>query len=611
MKLGKKMLSATLSLVLCGSLVAPSFAGTFTELQEQIDNAADGQIKLEEDYHADETTTTITIGAGQNVSLDLNGYTLTGSKDDSVITVNGNLTLDDTSENGDGKVTGGGGHTLTAQPGNSYQVGGGVYVAVDGSFTMEGGEISGNTATLGGGVFIHGGDVTMNGGAISENTVTDTDKTGSNGGGVYISAGPLGGEGSFTMTGGEISGNTSESMGGGVTVSTGIFTMTDGEISGNAAGDAGGVSNYDKVIMTGGEISGNRAEYYGGGVHNVGNFTMEGGKIFDNSALYAGGGVNCADPGYYTGEFTMNGGEISNNTATDAGDDIWNMQGAIITLPDAGSMGADLDGKNASGWYNDSSDTRWGDAYENKDSVHNYKDELFIKAAHDEYFAVTDSEGDVLAWVEKGTEINVSELEEPTQDGYTFVGWADEDGTPVETLTVTGKITLVAQWEKIEEPVVTPPVTRPATAGEVEIDEVEVPLAGLFTRADAIGYLWQQAGEPEWGLSDFEDVPEDHQWAVAIGWAQDMGIARADEEGNFRPDELVLRGVEDLEADPEGELQEFLNWYAQYAGVELDEGELFIELEGALDDVIMGEEAQVIFDDFFAKLEAALTAAAA
>ncbi|MDE6260625.1 MAG: hypothetical protein K2M42_07160, partial [Oscillospiraceae bacterium] len=74
----------------------------------------------------------------------------------------------------------------------------------------------------------------------------------------------------------------------------------------------------------------------------------------------------------------------------------------------------------------------------------------------------------------------------------------------------------------------------------------------------------------------------------------------------FRPDDLVLRSVEDLEIDPEGELQEFLNRYAVYAGIELDEGELFIKLAGSPDDVIMGEEAQVIFDDFFAKLEAAL-----
>ena len=120
------------------------------------------------------------------------------------------------------------------------------------------------------------------------------------------------------------------------------------------------------------------------------------------------------------------------------------------------------------------------------------------------------------------------------------------------------------------------------------------------------GYLWEQSGSPEWELSDFEDVPEDHQWAVAIGWAQDIGIAVADEDGNFRPDDLVLRSTEDIE----GELQEFLNRYAVFAGVKLDADELFIELEGAPDDVIMGEEAQAIFDEFFARLELALEQAA-
>ncbi len=142
--------------------------------------------------------------------------------------------------------------------------------------------------------------------------------------------------------------------------------------------------------------------------------------------------------------------------------------------------------------------------------------------------------------------------------------------------------------------------------GLTEIEDEEVPLAGLFTRADAIGYLWEQAGRPEAELSTFEDVPADHVWAEAIGWAQDAGIAVADQEGNFRPDDLVLRWVEDLEAEPEGELQEFLNRYAQYAGVKLDAGELFVELGGEPEDIVMGEDAQVIFDSFFAKLEEAL-----
>jgi len=147
-------------------------------------------------------------------------------------------------------------------------------------------------------------------------------------------------------------------------------------------------------------------------------------------------------------------------------------------------------------------------------------------------------------------------------------------------------------------------VILPAT-GEIEIEDVEVPLAGLFTRADAIGYLWEKAGKPEAGLPGFVDVPEDHPWAVAIGWAQDMGIAVAGEDGSFRPDDLVLRSTENVE----GELQEFLNRYAVFAGTEPDAGEPFIELDGAPDDIIMGEDAQVIFDDFFARLEAALAAA--
>lgn len=90
---------------------------------------------------------------------------------------------------------------------------------------------------------------------------------------------------------------------------------------------------------------------------------------------------------------------------------------------------------------------------------------------------------------------------------------------------------------------------------DVEIEYSTIPLADLFTRADAIGYLWEQTGSPDAELSDCPDVPEDHYWAVAIGWTQDMGIALPDEEGNFRPDDPVLRSS----SEPEGELQEFLN----------------------------------------------------
>ena len=206
-------------------------------------------------------------------------------------------------------------------------------------------------------------------------------------------------------------------------------------------------------------------------------------------------------------------------------------------------------------------------------------------------------------WVFKGWQENpfdgLTDVDNNPANSET-VSMFDQDGVHIDELIIKGTWVFVAD----------PPIIVDPVEDEVEIDDVDVPLAGLFTRADAIGYLWEQSGSPEWELSDFADVPEDHQWAVAIGWAQDMGIAVADLDGNFRPDDLVLRSVEDIELSPEGELQEFLNRYAVYAGIELEPGGLFIELDGAWDDIIMGEEAQVIFDNFFAKLELALTQAA-
>ena len=70
------------------------------------------------------------------------------------------------------------------------------------------------------------------------------------------------------------------------------------------------------------------------------------------------------------------------------------------------------------------------------------------------------------------------------------------------------------------------------------------------------------------------------------------GPRRGQREGSFRPDDLVLRSG----------LQELLNRYAAFAGLEQGADKLFIEP----DNVIMGEDAQIIFDDFFARLKAAL-----
>jgi hypothetical protein len=135
---------------------------------------------------------------------------------------------------------------------------------------------------------VSGGSLTVSAGVTLQNN-----KNAGNGGGVCVS----GSSSSFTMDGGEISGNTAYSIGGdgyggGVYVTgSGNFKMTDGSISGNVA---------DGKLMEGGG---------GGGVcvsGNGSNFTMSGGTIGGNTAN-SGGGVHVKDSGKFTKE---NGGTI-------------------------------------------------------------------------------------------------------------------------------------------------------------------------------------------------------------------------------------------------------------------------------------------------------------
>jgi hypothetical protein len=80
------------------------------------------------------------------------------------------------------------GNNLTIKGGNISEGGGGVRVD-SGSFTMSGGTITGNTAPSGGGVYVNGGSFVMTAGSIGGNTATG------NGKGIYV------GGGTFTMKG--------------------------------------------------------------------------------------------------------------------------------------------------------------------------------------------------------------------------------------------------------------------------------------------------------------------------------------------------------------------------------------------------------------------------
>jgi hypothetical protein len=116
------------------------------------------------------------------------------------------------------RIGSGGAFTMKAGSKVLGNTGGGVYVS-GGTFTMSGGTISGNSANYGGGVYADGGTFTMSGGTINGNTATNY------GGGVYMDGG------TFTMSGGTISGNTATNYGGGVYVgSGGTFTKQSGGV---------------------------------------------------------------------------------------------------------------------------------------------------------------------------------------------------------------------------------------------------------------------------------------------------------------------------------------------------------------------------------------------
>ena len=85
----------------------------------------------------------------------------------------------------------------------NYELGGGILIGNSSTFTMNGGEISGNTANGGGGVAIIGSTMVMNNGTISNNSTYRTSGQGSYGAGVYVADNAV-----FTMEDGSITENT-------------------------------------------------------------------------------------------------------------------------------------------------------------------------------------------------------------------------------------------------------------------------------------------------------------------------------------------------------------------------------------------------------------------
>ena len=198
----KRLLSACLALALCLGLLPvtalaagehDSHSNNWTEFTAGTTTLSGGSYYLSGDVVYSGTEITV---SGE-VILCLNGHKLNLNKQHISVGSGASLTLCDCSTGG----------VLT---GGSGSKGGGVYVGGGGTFTMTGGSIAGNTAESGGGVYVdEGGTFTMEDGSINNNQVTS-----GGGGGVMVN------KGSFTLSGGSITGNaTSDATygyGGGV-----------------------------------------------------------------------------------------------------------------------------------------------------------------------------------------------------------------------------------------------------------------------------------------------------------------------------------------------------------------------------------------------------------
>ena len=239
------------------------------------------------------------------VELCLNGHSITGTGNGSVITVSDGAGLRLCDCCSTGCISGG-----------SATEGGGIYVGENASLTMEGGQIAGNQATRGGGIFASdSASLILSGGEIRENSAKS-------GGGLYLRC-------QADISACLIKDNVCEYNGAGIYAEADrdaqIILSSVDVLDNSSIGHGGGIYIKScRMDMLSGSVSGNQVtapHACGGGVYvdEYAGFTMGVGvEISDNCAANSGGGV-CISGGTPASDFTMEGGEIKGNTAINGG----------------------------------------------------------------------------------------------------------------------------------------------------------------------------------------------------------------------------------------------------------------------------------------------------
>ncbi len=231
-------------------------------------------------------------------------------------------------------------------------IGGGIQINSISTVNITNSTINSNQATTtiatsqGGGIGVSttaGVTLAITGGTINNNTNTNTNASAVGyGGGMFFR------DGSLTINGTTISGNSTSGPGGGIsyfgsTATARTLTLTNVTITNNTANNtnesgAGGI-NFDvfgsaasTLTISGSNISNNTSTAgtgIGGGIYNwseVGGATtnITNSTISGNQADFGGGMLNESD-GAGTGTVTMTGSTVSGNTSTGNGGGIYNF----------------------------------------------------------------------------------------------------------------------------------------------------------------------------------------------------------------------------------------------------------------------------------------------
>lgn len=305
---------------------------TYETLQAAINEAENGDtVVLAKDV-------TENININKSITLDLNGKTLTGFGDDSVVTITGSdteVTVTSSAEE-KGIITGGIG---SKEHKNLF--GGGLFI-VDATVKLENlivtknqtVGLSGNyTRTGGGGIAAVNAAVTLNNVAVTENNRSAI----INGGGSIFAEG-----GSLTIKGSTIEGNSSNGTGGGIFAENTLVNIDTSFIQKNHTQNNGGgiyIANDRGICnqthpftfsekattMPEGEssisnttIGDNIANGLGGGMYigneiclRISNSTITGNRVVNSSGNGQGGGI----VGYSMGELTLDHTAITDNEA--------------------------------------------------------------------------------------------------------------------------------------------------------------------------------------------------------------------------------------------------------------------------------------------------------